>query len=165
MSDISVCNVLDLSRFEENSFDVVLCMGAMYHLLSPEEKQKAIMECTHICKSNGFVVLSYLNKYALIAAEILPGLENIEDILGHADDPNSIFQSTTPGEMIRLSEASGLNILYNLGIDGVSFILRDKVNLADDKNFDKWMEFIYETCEDQSAVGYSMHGLLIGRKQ
>jgi len=31
LTDISVCNALDLSRFEKNSFDVVLCMGALYH--------------------------------------------------------------------------------------------------------------------------------------
>jgi len=30
--DISVCNALDLSQFDENSFDVVLCMGAFISL-------------------------------------------------------------------------------------------------------------------------------------
>jgi len=30
LKDIMVCDVLDLSRFSDNSYDVVLCMGAMY---------------------------------------------------------------------------------------------------------------------------------------
>ena len=59
---------------------------------------------------------------------------------------------------------SGLEIAHNIGTDGISFILADKVNSASDKAFDKWMEFIYEHCEEPSILGYSMHGLLIGRK-
>jgi predicted SAM-dependent methyltransferase len=49
LHEISVCNVLDLSRFDENSFDAVLCMGAMYHLPTDDEKAQAIWECTGIC--------------------------------------------------------------------------------------------------------------------
>ena len=37
--------------------------------------------------------------------------------------------------------------------------------IANDEDFDKWMEFIYEHCEEPSIVGYSIHGLLFGRKQ
>ena len=55
-------------------------------------------------------------------------------------------------------------ILHNIGTDGISFILADKVNAATDEAFDKWMEYIYKHCEEPSIVGYSMHGLLIGRK-
>lgn len=165
LSGAMVCDVLDLSRFRENSFDAVLCMGAMYHLASDYDKQKAISQCVRICTKGGFVALSYLNKTALIAAEVLPGLVNIRDVMHYAESPESFFQSTTPEKMARFAEAGGLDILYHLGTDGISYILRDKVNVADDENFNRWMEFIYDSCENFSAVGYSMHGLLIGKKK
>jgi len=44
LANIAACNTLDLSRFEDNSFDVVLCMGALYHLSDVRDKQKALSE-------------------------------------------------------------------------------------------------------------------------
>ena len=55
-------------------------------------------------------------------------------------------------------------MIHNIGADGISFILAEKVNAADDEAFEKWMEFIYKHCEEASIIGYSMHGLLFGRK-
>ena len=60
LAEISVCNTTDLSRFESNSFDIVLCMGALYHLNSKELQEKVISECVRVCKSGGIVVLAYI---------------------------------------------------------------------------------------------------------
>lgn len=164
LNDIQVCDVLDLSRFNDNSFDVVLCMGALYHLPTQQEKQKAISECTRVCKKEGLVVLAYLNRYAYVVSEIMPGLENINELLNYFDDENSIFQTSTPSEIIFYATNCGLKFEHNVGVDGLSFAFREKVNTASEYNFQKWMEFIYSTCEDQNAVAYSWHGLYFGRK-
>jgi len=66
--------------------------------------------------------------------------------------------------MERFVNAAGLEVMYNIGVDGISFVVADKVNAATDEAFDKWMEYIYKHCEEPSIVGYSMHGLLFGRK-
>ena len=165
LADIAVCNVLDLSRYEGNSFDVVLCMGAMYHLASEEEKTRAIRECVRVCKPDGMVVLSYLNYFAAVAAEVQSGLSDLDDVLAaFEDDSDNLWKATTPAKMERYSKSAGLEVLHNIGADGISFVLADKVNAASDEAFDKWMEYIYAHCEEPSIIGYSMHGLLIGRK-
>ncbi|MCL2884410.1 MAG: class I SAM-dependent methyltransferase [Oscillospiraceae bacterium] len=161
----AVCNVLDLSGFEENSFDVVLCMGALYHLPSDEEKIQAVRECVKVCKPGGLVVLSYLNYFALLAAEVHVGLDNLGSLLAaYENKEDFLFTPTTPARMARCAAAAGLDILHHIGADGLSFVLADKLNPAADEAFDKWMEYIYAHCEDPSILGYSMHGLLIGRK-
>jgi len=66
--------------------------------------------------------------------------------------------------MERYVKNAGLEVLHNIGTDGISFVLASKVNSASDDDFDKWMEYIYKHCEESSIIGYSMHGLLIGRK-
>ncbi|MCL2254348.1 MAG: class I SAM-dependent methyltransferase [Lachnospiraceae bacterium] len=161
----AVCDVLDLSCFEDNSFDIVLCMGAMYHLSTDDEKYRAICECTRVCKTGGLIVLSYLNYFAVIAAEVHKGLGNLEEVLAaFKDSSDCIWKATTPAKMEAYIKRAGIEILHNIGVDGLSFILADKVNSATDEAFEKWMEYIYEHCEEPSIVGYSMHGLLIGRK-
>ena len=164
--DVAVCNVLDLSRFDNDVFDVVLCMGAMYHLSSDKEKIQAICECTRVCKPSGLVILSYMNYYAVVAAEVNEGLGNLDSLLAmFEDESDCLWKATTPTKMEGYIKKAGLKKLYNIGTDGISFVIRDKVNLADDRAFDKWMEYIFKHCEEPSTVGYSMHGLIIGRKQ
>ena len=165
LKEISACNVLDLSRFDENSFDAVLCMGAMYHLPSDNEKIQAIKECTRVCKPGGLVVLSYLNYFAVAAAEVSKGLDDLDEVLATFEDGiDCLWKATTPAKMERYVNAAGLEVMHNIGADGISFVLADKVNAATDEAFDKWMEYIYKHCEEPSIVGYNMHGLLFGRK-
>ena len=165
LNEISACNVLDLSRFEENSFDVVLCMGAMYHLPTDNEKTQAFRECRKVCKPGGLVVLSYLNYFAVVVAEVGKGLGDLDETLAAFEDGSDcLWKATTPTKMERYAKDTGLEVLHNIGADGISFILAEKVNTATDEDFDKWMEYIYKHCEEPSIVGYSMHGLLFGRK-
>jgi len=165
LAGIAVCDVLDLSRFADSSFDVVLCMGAMYHLPTYDEKSQAIRECTRVCRPGGVVILSYLNYYAVVAAELQKGLGNLDDVLASFEDGSDcLWKATTPAKMEKYAKNANLEILHNIGADGISFVLAEKVNAASDEAFEKWMEYIYKNCEEQSIVGYSMHGLLIGRK-
>jgi len=53
LADARVCNVLDLSGFEADGFDAVLCMGALYHLWDDAERIKAVSECIRVCKPGG----------------------------------------------------------------------------------------------------------------
>jgi len=165
LTDILTCNVLDLSQFKNNSFDVVLCMGAMYHLGSDAEKTQAIRECVRVCKPGGYVVLSYMNYFAVTAAELSEGLANLDDVLTAFEDGSDFFwKATTPAKMEQYTKNEGLDVTHNIGADGLSFILREKVNTATDEIFEKWMDFIYKHCENPALLGYSMHGLLIGKK-
>ena len=41
-------NALDLSYLEDNSFDVVLCFGPLYHLKSDEDKLRVINESKRV---------------------------------------------------------------------------------------------------------------------
>lgn len=162
----TVCNVLDLSRFDENSFDVVLCMGALYHLMTDDERKKAMAECVRICKSGGMVVFAYINKIGAIIATIKPGLENIGELLKILDDTDDgIFRCTMPQVIVRLSSECGLEMIHNIGVDSISFTHMDKINAASNENFAQLMEYHYATCEEESIIGSSIHGLYIGRKK
>ena len=58
-------NVLDMSCFVENSFDVVLCLGALYHLQTASEREKCVSECLCVLKSGGICAFSYINRNAI----------------------------------------------------------------------------------------------------
>ncbi|MCL2674682.1 MAG: class I SAM-dependent methyltransferase, partial [Defluviitaleaceae bacterium] len=49
-----------LSEFQGNSFDVVLCLGPMYHL-PQEERAKVFDECCRIARPGAILAFAYIN--------------------------------------------------------------------------------------------------------
>lgn len=159
-------SVLDLSRFEDESFDVVLCMGALYHLKSVTERVKAIKECLRVLKKDGIFAASYINKYAVILHNYGEELKNMDDLLHYYNESyEDVFYGTTPKEITNLIKNEGLRVLHNIATDGIGYLIGSKINNASDSNFEKWLELHFNCCEDENLLGYSLHGLYIGIKE
>ena len=52
LQDIFVSNICNVNKYDSQYFDVVLCMGAFYHL-NEEGRDCAIKECLRILKKEG----------------------------------------------------------------------------------------------------------------
>ena len=55
-------NAIDLHMFQDNSFDITLSLGPLYHLFTEEDKNKAISEALRITKPGGVVFCSIHHK-------------------------------------------------------------------------------------------------------
>ena len=149
LDDILVCNALDLSQFGENTFDIVLCMGALYHVDSDDLKEKVISESVRVCKSGGIVVFSYLpvNKNDIQPVPP-PGFEGI-------------FFGSSPSEMEGMALKSGLEKMHHISTRSITHS-EDNINDLSDENFLKYMEHLYLTCENEGTAGHL--ALWIGKK-
>lgn len=141
-------------------------MGALYHLLEAEQRVQVTRECLRVLKSSGIFVVSYLNRHASILHNCGEKLANIDDLLKYSQTGiKNTFYRSTPKEKNQLMIDLGVEKLYNVGTDGSSYIIASKIDEADDKTSQKWLEYHYATCEDESILGLSLHGLYIGRKR
>lgn len=52
-------NAVDLSGFTDDTYDITLLLGPMYHLFTKEEKQKALAEALRITKRGGIIYVAY----------------------------------------------------------------------------------------------------------
>ena len=52
-------NALDLSQLTDNSFDLTMLLGPMYHLYTKEEKLKALSEAVRVTKHGGHILVAY----------------------------------------------------------------------------------------------------------
>ena len=60
-------NALRLKRFEDNSFDICLLFGPMYHLFSKEDKLQALSEAKRVTKPGGIIFVAYvMNEYGVL---------------------------------------------------------------------------------------------------
>ena len=51
-------NALNLKRFVDNTFDMTLLFGPMYHLYSFEDKVKALSEAKRVTKPGGIILVA-----------------------------------------------------------------------------------------------------------
>ncbi len=62
-----VCSsATDLEMFDSNTFDLVLSLGPMYHLTEDEDLMAANRELLRVVKSDGYVVVAFITKLAVI---------------------------------------------------------------------------------------------------
>ena len=166
LTDIRVCNVMDLSGFENNSFDVVLCMGALYHYRNDDDKRQAVSECVRVCKRGGIVALAYLTEIGCVYMELSEDAGNIEELLKYrSGELESIFVATTPNAIEGIAMGCGLEKAHNIATDGMAYAAVHKLNNASEEDFQRYMKFHYSICEAPDVVGATLHGLWIGRKQ
>lgn len=165
-------NAINLARFKDNSFDMVLLFGPLYHLISKENKLKALMEAKRIVNEDGLILVSYyMNEYAIITHGFKDN--NILDAIKNNEIDNTFH--VTPKEndlysMVRLEDIDELNKLSNLkrikilAQDGPSDYIRPIINKMDDKTFKTYMNYHFSTCERKELLGASSHVLDILKK-
>ena len=67
-------NALNMKRFKDKTFDIVLLFGPMYNLISEEEKLKELSEAKRILKDDGIILISYyMNEYCIIKHGFIDG--------------------------------------------------------------------------------------------
>ena len=90
-------SAVNLSKFKNNSFDIVLLFGPMYHLLSMDEKIKALEEAKRVSKK--YIFISYcMNEFALIYHGFMEGyikedIKNIDDNFKILKDNDNLYST------------------------------------------------------------------------
>jgi len=75
-------NAMDLSAFADNTYDMTLVLGPMYHLYNQEDKRKAISEAIRVTKQQGIVIVAYVISDSCILFEgFINGKINIAEYL------------------------------------------------------------------------------------
>ena len=160
------------SMFNDDSFDMVLLFGPLYHLISKEDKIKALGEAKRVVKKEGYILISYyMNEYAIITHgfkenKILDAIKNNEvDETFHVTPKETDLYS-----MVRLEDINELKDTLNLkrvkiiSQDGPSDYIRPILNKMDDEIFNIYLKYHLSTCERPELLGASSHVLDILKK-
>lgn len=165
LHDIYTGSITDLSRFKNETFDIVLCMGAFYHIDS-EQRKIAISECLRVLKHKGLLAISYINNTAIAVYNLSDRLENMDDVFNWYRNKtmDGLFLHMSPLEIEQIAKDYKTKVVTHIATDGISYLLSNKINDAYKNDFEKWVKFHLQTCEDKNLLGYSLHGLAIMEK-
>lgn len=166
-----VGDATNLSEFNDNSFDVIMCLGPMYHL-PWEERMKVIKECYRIANTDAVIAFAYINRIGVYAGacvhdnlrKIYPNSKSNKYVFEYStdDEKPGVFFFSSPEEMEYDVSQSGLKVLKNCGLD--FFFASCAIDEMSDEQFNCYMELADKMSESSSCTGLSNHALLICEK-
>lgn len=165
-------NATNLKRFDDNSFDIVLLFGPMYHLITDTEKIKALSEAKRIVKSGGFILISYyMNDYAVIKhgfmeKNIIDSINNnlIDKYFHIRPKDDDLYSMVRIEDINRYKRIVGLNRVKIIAQDGFTDYIRKYINDLSEEEFDLYIKYHLSVCERKELLGSSSHVLDILKK-
>lgn len=169
-------NALDLSRFSDASFDAVLLLGPLYHLLTHTDRCQAVREAARVLKPGGPLLAGFITFYAPFRDAIAKGY--LKDFVENSALTTSLLGSQAqtadagfteawfaqPSDVCPLMEACGLETKSLLAVEGLAAGHEQHLNALDDASFEFWVDLTFRFCPDPSLLGAADHLLYIGSK-
>ena len=165
-------NALDLSRYGNEEFDLVLILGPMYHLYTKEDRLKALEEAVRVTKTGGHICVAYCMNDCVVV-QFAFASDNIKDLVQKnmltedfhcLSKPEDLFSMVRLEEIYELTDKLQVEREKIIAADGATVYMRDKINEFDDATFDLWLKYHLATCERMDLIGATNHSLDIWRK-
>ncbi len=169
-------DVLELDSYlPDKSFDTVLCMGPMYHLLEENERVAAIRQCLDRLRPGGTLIVSFISAYAPILDWMKNSPQEIgtvkEPLLGLLNDGRD-YESTgftdayfeNPAKIRAFFDKLGIEAIKLMAAEGIGILCEDSLKNLPEEDFMEWIDLFYKIADHEMVLGSSMHLLYIGRK-
>jgi ubiquinone/menaquinone biosynthesis C-methylase UbiE len=166
-----VGDATDLVNISDNSFDIVLCLGPMYHL-PREERLKVFHECYRIAQPGAILAFAYINGLGAYLAACVhdklrstyPNAETNQSVFEFKTDDQlpGVFFFTSPDEMENDAMQKKLEVLKNCGVN--FHFAACAVDMMSEEQFECYMVLADKMSDNPSCVGLSAHALLICKK-
>lgn len=163
-------NALDLSMYEDDTFDITLVLGPLYHLYDEESVKKAISEAIRVTKKNGKIFLAYITNDAVVLSYGLRkgNMKRLKELVD--DDWNikniaeEIFATFKIEEFDNLIKDFSLIEIETIAADGISANMQEYINNLDDEEYEIYLNYHLKNCARKDLMGYSNHILKIVEK-
>jgi SAM-dependent methyltransferase len=167
----------DLKTFPDNSLDVLLFMGPLYHLCSLELRQKAVVEASRVLKPGGILFASGINRLAYFRDLFLDSPEKVlksvdfhEKFLSDGNlDPDHAppigFSNLTTRDEFRNLFLNDFDEVALLAVEGFLGPWQQKFLNISSEAQNAWLDLIEKTAQSPDSFGIADHYLFIGKKK
>ncbi|MBR4289237.1 MAG: class I SAM-dependent methyltransferase [Oscillospiraceae bacterium] len=161
-------NALDLSRYEDESFDIVLLFGPLYHLHEDADKLRCMEEARRVCKKGGKLFFAFISNDIVmltmqqVQSDYLKNGAYDKETFRLYDFP---FVFHTVPRCRELLQKGGIHVLHEVASDGVSELLQDMVNGMDQETYAQYLRYHFYICEKPECIGMSNHLLFVGERE
>ena len=157
------------------SYDVVLLLGPLYHLVERADRQRALNEARRVLRAGGVVAAAAISRFAPLLDTFARELRD-ERIWGFAegalvtgrhvpdasDELFTIAYFHRPEELEAEIEESGFELVGLFGIEGPGWLRME--TLDDSGGFDAALRVARAVEQEPAVIGASSHLLAIARR-
>ncbi len=161
-------NALDLSQYVDQTFDITLLLGPMYHLYTTNEKLQCLQEALRVTKTGGILFVAYCQFDAsMIQAGFIRHLYDdlVEKKLLDTQwflpisNPEGIFELYRKEQIDALNEKLNCQRLHYVGTDMFSHYYEEEIDSMEDTLYQNYIAYTASICENEHLVGVSNHSL------
>lgn len=166
-------NAKNLEFFADDTFDITLLLGPMYHLFTKEEQTQALTEAIRVTKPGGIIFAAYCgNEATMIQYCFGRGMireKRYRDLIDPvtfkaASDPAELFELYRKEDIDALMAELHVERLHYVGTDLATNYMRATIDEMEDELFDLYLQYHFAICERDDLVGASHHILDVFRK-
>ena len=162
----------DLGRFADDTFDVTLVFGPMYHLYEADEVNRAIDEAIRVTKSGGVILFAFISVFAIMYANYFYGnwAEGFEENFSPDHKVKHFKEQLFTGyditEFEELFRDKPVEWMTTAGVDGMLEPIekRPDFSLSDD-DFQAFAKWYLAYSQKRELLGCTNHLLYICRKR
>ena len=133
----------NLHFLEDETFDITLLFGPLYHLHGDEEKLKALSEARRITKKGGYILVADKG-----------GLTKDFHTVCREED---LYDYVRLEDINRLNAAAGLERIKIISADGAADYMRRELNEMSQEEFEAFCKYQLAVCERPELLGASSH--------
>jgi SAM-dependent methyltransferase len=167
-------SIIDLSRFSDQQFDAVLCLGgSLSHILDESERQRALYELGRVARRGAPLLISVMNRLGSYCSTIQWqtyshfSRQFVRTGIGTIGPANAPAYFFLPEEFLSSLEMAGLRVIRLYGCNGLGAHLEEQHLLdlmADPERWPLWRELLLATADQITIVGVSNHLLAVAQR-
>ena len=166
-------NAKTLDMLSDETYDITLLLGPMYHLFTVPEQLEALSEAIRVTKKGGVVFSAYCgNEATMVQYCFGRGMikeHRYRDLIDPvtfkaSSDPAELFELYRKEDIDKLMAVFPVTRLHYVGTDMATNYMRQAVDEMDAELFSLYLQYHFAICERSDLVGASHHILDIFRK-
>ena len=154
-------NSTDLSALNNDTFDICLCFGPLYHLFDQNDITKSINEIKRVVKLDGKIYIAFLSQdYIMMRMpdEVFEApkryLDKNYNFISNIDEAFYYFRIN---DFENLMISNNLNKINLFTMDGITSFIRYYINELSEKAYNEYLNYLKMNCERQELLGFSPH--------
>jgi ubiquinone/menaquinone biosynthesis C-methylase UbiE len=167
-------------EFADESVDVVLLLGPLYHLTERDDRIACLREARRVLRPKGLVFAAGISRFASLLAALHEGLvadpqfvpiveRNLRDGQHRNETGNPSYFTTAyfhlPTELAAEVKGAGLIAVEIFPIEGPGWLAKDFNQLwRSEKHREQILSFVRQIEKEPELLGVSAHVLAIGEK-
>ena len=164
-----------LSQFQNESFDILISMGPLYHAVTRAERETIIKEAMRVLKPGGYIPYTYMTSMAMTLGQYFNAMrtDNVLDKMRAYRKLTEVekthkcdsFYGMMFDEMTDLAREYGIEILTVASTYALLYNMIDEIDAMSEEEYRNFVKVQIESCEDPLVAKYCMRGIMIGKKK